>query len=46
MEIEQKVTKIEYNANPFLSQEEYKSKGVISNIEIYFKKGGCHGPAQ
>lgn len=38
MEIEQKVTKIEYNANPFLNQEEPKSKGTISNIEIHFNK--------
>ncbi len=38
MEIEQKVTKIEYNTNPFLNQEEPKAKGIISNIEIHFNK--------
>ena len=38
MEEELKVVEIKNSTNPFLSQEEYKSKGTISNIEIYFNK--------
>lgn len=36
--MEQEIIKIENNVNPFLNKEEPKSKGVISNIEIYFNK--------
>ncbi len=38
MQIEQKIDSIQLNIDPYLHQENQKSKGMMGNITIYFPK--------